>query len=82
MSSDSLIVKTAKKLVKEHPEYFEALVEFERTGKLPKLNYKKRVNFTIDENLFRKFRIYCNNKGYKMSSKIEELIRKELYKEK
>lgn len=81
MSSDSPIVKIAKKLVKEHPDYFEALVEFERTKKLPKLSYKQRANFTLDAELLRRFRIYCQQHGYKMSSKLEECIRKELSKE-
>ena len=81
MSYDSPIVQIAKKIVKENPEYFEALVEFERTKKLPKLSYKQRANFTIDSELLRKFRIYCQKHSYKMSTKLEELIRKELTKE-
>jgi len=72
------IVERAKKIIKENPEYFEALVEFERTKKLPKLKYKKRVNFTIDADLVRKFRNYCREKGYNMSAKIEKYINEEL----
>lgn len=75
------LFNSIKKVVKENPEYFEALVEFEKTGKLPKLNYKKRVNFTINEDLIRKFRTYCEKRGCKMSTKIEQLIRKELNSE-
>ena len=41
MLSDEIIIKRAKKIIKENPEYFEALVEFEKTKKLPKLSYKK-----------------------------------------
>jgi len=68
------ILKNVKRIVKEHPEYFEALIEFERTKKLPKFSYKRRVNFTIDENLFRKFREYCRSQGFKMSSFLERII--------
>jgi len=68
------ILKIAKEIIKKHPEYFEALLEFERTKKLPKFTYKKRVNFTIDENLFREFRNFCEKKNLKMSGVIEKLI--------
>ena len=72
------IVERAKKIIKENPEYFEALVEFERTKKLPKIKYKKRVNFTIDADLVRKFRTYCKEHGYNMSNRIEKYISEEL----
>ncbi len=78
MPYDSPILQIAKRIVKENPEYFEALVEFERTKKLPKLQYKQRANFTIDSELLRKFRIYCQKQGYKMSAKLERLIQQEL----
>mgnify|MGYP001616425515 CR=1 FL=1 len=79
MSSDN-VAKTAIKIIKRNPEYFEALVDFEKTGKLPKFTYKQRINFTIDETLLREFRIYCEKNNIKMSNKIEELIRKELFR--
>lgn len=69
------IVKNAKRIIKEHPEYFEALMEFERTKRLPKLSYKNRVNFTIDSNLFKRFRRYCEEHNYKMSNIIESMIK-------
>ena len=72
------VAKKALEIIKRNPEYFEALVEFEKTGRLPKLNYKERVNFTIDADLMRKFRIFCKKNGMKMSSRVEELIRKDL----
>jgi len=78
MPYDSPILKVARRIVKEHPDWFEALVEFERTKRLPKLSYKQRANFTIDSELLRKFRIYCQNHGYKMSSQLERLIMQEL----
>ena len=77
MQSDR-ILKNIRRIIKEHPEYFEALVEFERTKKLPKFSYKKRVNFTIDEDLFRKFREYCKNQGCKMSTFLEKIIHEKI----
>jgi len=68
------ISEIAKDIIRKNPEYFEALLEFERTKKLPKLNYKKRVNFTLDENLFREFRNLCEKKNLKMSGVVEKFI--------
>jgi len=80
MSYNSQILQIAKRIIKENPEYFEALVEFERTKKLPKLQYKQRANFTIDSELLRKFRLHCQKHGYKMSTMLENCIRKEINK--
>ena len=74
------IAQTAIHIIKKNPEYFEALVEYEKTGRLPQLTYKKRVNFTIDAVLFKEFRAYCQKTGIKMSTEIELLLRKELGK--
>ncbi len=79
--SSGKVAETAIKIIKRNPEYFEALVEFEKTGRLPKIAYKERVNFTIDADLVRKFRIYCQKNSMKMSSKIEQLLREELKKD-
>ena len=78
MSSDKNLLKTVDRIIKEKPEMFEAILEFERTGKLPRLYYKKRVNFTIDSKLVKEFQKYCQKHGFKMSTKIESLIKKEL----
>jgi len=77
MLSDK-IVDRAKKIIKENPEYFEALVEFEKTKKLPRLNYKKRANFTIDSKLLKDFREYCKEKKLNMSNLLEKHIKEEL----
>lgn len=79
MLSGKELIKTTERLMKEQPEIFDALLEFERTGKIPKFTYKKRVNFTIDANLFRKFRAYCEKNGIKMSTRIEKHIREDVY---
>ena len=77
MLSDKIIDR-AKKIIKENPEYFEALVEFEKTTKLPRLNYKKRANFTIDSKLLKDFREYCRERKLNMSSLLEKHIKEEL----
>ena len=41
MSKNKSISQIAADIIKRNPEYFEALVEFEKTGKLPKFSYKK-----------------------------------------
>ena len=78
MLSDKELIKTTERLLKEQPEIFDALLEFERTKRLPKFTYKKRVNFTIDSTIFNKFRSYCEKNGIKMSTRIEQHIREDL----
>jgi len=72
------IVKKAKAVIKKNPEMFAALEEYDRTGKLVKLSYKDRANFTIDAELLRKFRGYCRKNGFSMSAKIEQHIQQEI----
>lgn len=78
MPSGKKFVEMAKDAVRKHPEAFEALMEFERTGKLPKAEYKTRADFTIDAKLLRNFREYCKKNGMKMSAVLENYIKKEL----
>ena len=72
------IVEYARQAVKEHPEVFEALLEYERTGKLRKPNPKKRANFTIDAKLLRVYRQWCKKQSYSMSARIEKFIGSEV----
>ena len=76
----SKFVELAKQIVRKHPEMFESLMEYERTGKLPKPNPKIRANFTIDARAFRSYREYCKKHGCKMSSRIEKFMQEELSK--
>lgn len=78
MLSGKELIKTTEKLIKEQPEIFDALLEFERTKRLPKFTYKKRVNFTLDPIIFNKFRAYCEKRGIKMSTRIEQHIREDI----
>ncbi|MFO8016957.1 MAG: hypothetical protein R6U32_07705 [Candidatus Woesearchaeota archaeon] len=75
------IVERARKAVKENREFFEALEDFDRTGKLRKGRYKERYNFTIDSELMRMFRSYCSKHNIKMSGVIEDLIREYIKKQ-
>jgi hypothetical protein len=78
IEDDKKFLKTAKKVIKQNPDMFEALMEFERTKKLPKLARKERANFTIDSRLLRKFKEYCKKNNKVMSKVIESYIKKEL----
>lgn len=72
--------KIADKMIAEHTGMLDALLEFERTKKLPKLSYKTRVNFTIDHKVIKKLREYCRKKGCKMSTLVESMIKEKIYK--
>ncbi len=72
MPSDK--VERAKKLIAMHPEWFEALGVYDELGKLPRFPTKVRVNFTVDEELYHKFKQFCRRKGLKMSQIVENEI--------
>ena len=78
MLSGKELIKLVDKAIEEHPEAFEAMLEFERTKKLPRPSHKERLNFTLDRNLIMKFREYTKKKNQKMSNVIEELIKEKL----
>ena len=70
----------AREVIARNQDAFAALEELDRTGKLRKTVYKTKVSFTIDEELFNKFRNYCKQNGINMSGRIESYIREELNK--
>jgi len=76
MVSDN--VKRARKLINRYPEIFESLLEFERTKKLPKLYRRKRIDITIDENVLRDFKAFCEKKAITLSRFIEKEMLKAL----
>ena len=78
MLSGKKLLRNVDLAIANYPEIFDALEEYDRTHRLKKINYKERANFTIDSNLLRKFRKYCESHGMKMSAKIEQYIKKEL----
>jgi len=78
----SSLIKQAKKIIEENQDMLNVLEEYDRTGKLRKIKYKVRVNFTVDEDIFNEFRAHCKRNGFNMSAKIESYIKKELEKKK
>ena len=77
MSSNKVLSKIDR-IIKENPRAFESLLEFEKTGKLPKTVYRDRINLTINSSLLKEFRKYCQERGYNMSRLIEKHIKEEL----
>jgi len=76
----SSFIEKARKEIAENQDLINAFEEYDRTGKLRKISYKARANFTVDENLFNRFRSYCKNNAINMSAKIESFMKKELEK--
>lgn len=70
--------KFAMKGIKKHPEIFSALEEFEKTKKIRKFSYRKRLDITINEQVLNQFKKYCKEKGLNMSRIIEHYIKKEI----
>ena len=79
--SPSKFVETGRRIIRENPEVFEALLEYERTGRLPKTTYRQRINLTVDNNLIRKFKKYCKENSLNMSRVVEKHIKEELASE-
>jgi len=67
------IQKIADNVLKRDKEMFDTLLEFEKTKKI---RSKTRLNFTIDKSTASRFKKFCREKGYNMSSKIEQAINK------
>ena len=68
------ILEVAKKVLKDHPEYFEDSLGGEKVRELQKFGNKRRFNFTIDQDLMTDFREFCSEKSLKMSSLVEKFI--------
>ena len=64
-----------EKIFEKYADAFEALAEYDRTGKLQRLNYKLRIDITIDSKLLRKLKEYCTANGLKLSQFIESQMR-------
>ena len=71
-------LEKAKEVIAKNQDVLAVFEELDRTGKFRKRTYKIKVSFTLDEELFNKFRAYCKQNGINMSGKIESYIRKEL----
>ena len=64
--------------IRKHPEIASALDEFERTKKIRKFTYRKRLDITIDENILKQFKAYCSQHGLNMSRVIESHLKEEI----
>mgnify|MGYP001609678842 CR=1 FL=1 len=64
--------------IREHPQVFEALEEYDRTRKLRKTVYRERINLTIDGDLLRKFKRHAQERGLNMSRVVEKHIKAEM----
>ena len=71
-------IDKAKEVIAKNQDVLTVFEELDRTGKFKKRTYKIRAAFTLDEELFNKFRAYCKENGINMSGRIESYIRKEL----
>jgi post-segregation antitoxin (ccd killing protein) len=72
----------AREVIAKNQDMLIVFEELDRTGKFRKRVYKTKASFTIDEELFNKFRNYCKRNGINMSGRIENYIREELNKQK
>ena len=77
MSSQSKFLKNALRIIKEKPAGFIALEEFEKTGRTIT---KRRLNFTIDREIAKRFRDHCKKNRLNMSEEVENTIRSMLKK--
>jgi len=62
----------AKDVTQKNPQLFETLMDFEKTKEI---RTKTRLNFTIDKNIASRFKKFCREKSYNMSSKIEQAMK-------
>ncbi|MBI2557748.1 hypothetical protein HYW20_00345 [Candidatus Woesearchaeota archaeon] len=71
-------LEKAKEVIAKNQDVIAVFEELDRTGKFKKRTYKIRAAFTLDEELFNKFRAYCRENGINMSGRIEHYIREEM----
>lgn len=72
------VIEQSKRIVEKYNPIFKQLEEYDKTHKLRKERYKKRVDLTIDSRIWNEFKEYCKNNNIKMSNVVENLIKKEL----
>lgn len=75
----SKFLQTARRIIRENPDVFEALMEFERTKRLPRVNVRERINLTLDSNLLHRVKRYCKEKNIILSRLVERHLKEELY---
>ena len=70
-SPENKFLETADRILREKPEMFEALMEYERTKRI---RTKERLNFTIDRTIASQFKKFCKDHGFNMSAKVEQAM--------
>ena len=71
--------EVVKRTIQKNQDVLAMFEEYDRTHHLRrKINYKIRMNVTLDENLVQELRTFCNQHQLKLSTWIESVIRKEL----
>jgi len=71
--------EVVKRTIQKNQDVLAMFEEYDRTHHLRrKINYKVRMNITLDENLVQELRTFCDQHQLKMSTWIESVIRKEL----
>ena len=77
MSSNEPLER-ARRLIRKNQDVFDALLEYERTKKLPKLKRKTRIDVTVDRDLLREFRRLAPSHGAKLSPIVEMRLREQV----
>lgn len=73
--------EVAKRTIQKNQDVLAMFEEYDRTHHLRrKINYKIRMNMTLDENLVQEMRKFCQEHNLKMSTWVEKLIMTELNK--
>jgi len=71
--------EVVKRTIQKNQDVLAMFEEYDRTHHLRrKINYKIRMNITLDENLVQELRKFCGQHQLKMSTWIESVVRKEL----
>ena len=74
MPSKRNLADYAREAIAKNPELIDALMEFERTRRVPKTTYRRRIDITIDEGVLRQFKGLCERQGVTVSRAIERLM--------
>ena len=75
---DEYFFSIAKNITLKYPQIFENIRLYQQHKKPFKAEYKQRINVTIDPSVYEKYRLFCHENGFKVSSKIEKFMMEEL----
>ena len=77
---EKTIIAHAKDVNNRYASVFKILEDYDKTHKLPLRRYKRRVDLTIDAQLWNTFKNDCKRNNLKMSNVIENWIKTHLQK--